>query len=128
MNIGSKSSAIKYIDISELSSELTKPFQVQYDGSKVSVHFICLICDFEWIREQLKITGAAFSDNDAVWSANFKRSMASLFQIQMEEDSFYSSQEVTIGFFPWQNWRFSRTFSHRIAVSVRQVHGQLLRH
>jgi hypothetical protein len=40
VNIGSKNNTIKYIDIAELNNELGKPFQVQYDGSKVSFHIM----------------------------------------------------------------------------------------
>ena len=52
------------------------------------LNFCCVYCVF-------KVVGAAFSDNDVLWSTNFKRSIASLFQGQRRtSDSVYTDREA----------------------------------
>ncbi|XP_046463734.1 uncharacterized protein LOC124209680 [Daphnia pulex] len=81
MKHGEKSSQTgnSFIELTELNEQLSKPFHLLYSGSKVE--------------------GAAFPDDkEPLWSTNFKRSIASILQVDLSgiNNYIYSDKELSL--------------------------------
>lgn len=126
-----------FIELTELNEQLSKPFHLLYSGSKVCFFF----SKSKWKGHlihidshlQQKVEGAAFSDDkEPLWSTNFKRSIASILQVDLSgiNNYIYSDKEVyLLSFLPIIGpsfYLFSFEMFPFSVIAVRKMPSQLL--